>query len=144
MQATARVTELENQHLKEEQNAPPAQKLEKTLQMKNSEIATYQSRLNISDQRIDQLQKQLAETANLVQKLKKEKQDIVKQKEEDARKLLADFELQKQKLQENVLSKAKVYRPVTGTNVAQTLAASNPEILEKLKSFKQRWVQDDQ
>lgn len=61
--------------------------------MKNSEIATYQSRLNISDQRIDQLQKQLAETANLVQKLKKEKQDIVRQKEEDARKLLADFEL---------------------------------------------------
>lgn len=73
MQATARVTELEDQHLKEEQSAPPAQKLEKALQMKNSEIATYQSRLNISDQRIDQLQKQLAETANLVQKLKKEK-----------------------------------------------------------------------
>jgi len=35
--------------------------------------------------------------------LKKEKLDVIKQKEEDARKLLSDFEIQKQKLQENML-----------------------------------------
>jgi len=41
-------------------------KLERALQMKNQEIQTSQERLKISEQRIEQLQKQLAETAGLI------------------------------------------------------------------------------
>lgn len=42
-----------------------------------------------------------------------------------------------------MISKGNVYRPVIGGNIAITLAQTNPEILEKLKSFKQRWVESD-
>ncbi|CAL6003994.1 Kinesin-like_protein [Hexamita inflata] len=141
VKAQTRVQELED--VKPESQTT-ASKLERTLQIKNQEIQTFQQRLDISDQRMDYLQKQLVEQSSLLQKLKKEKQDILKQKEEDARKLLSDFESQKQKLQDNMLSKAKVYKPVSGTNVAQQLAASNPDIIQRLKAFKSGWCRDEQ
>ena len=69
-------------------------------------------RVCTQDARIKHLYEQVQELGQTLHKLKAEKQVAVKEKEEELRRVKADFETQKTKMQENLQQKNRVYKPI--------------------------------